>query len=214
MGRRKKKALRPAAGVFDNKLQAGPGEHPEQQDDAARQFTDATLVKIDKILELLLAGGSSLYDACKAVGLGLSTFYAWKDAADDNKARYLQAMAGTVQSLVSASIRSAMGYDIEETAITRNVTGIEKNKDGSERPVLGPGSKITRTKRHYPPNSHMLQFLLNNMSEEFKNKITIDGTVKTSYAIDYSKFTTQELRQLLGLIEKGRIVSAPDRTKN
>ena len=121
----------------------------------------------DKIYELIESDDYTIAEICINVGISEALFYKWKVDYRDFRESIKKADKKRLQYFAvearKSMLKKIQGYDYEETHAT-----IIPSKDENGKGILKEQKKI---KKHIPPDSMLLMYVLNNTDpENFKHK--------------------------------------------
>lgn len=117
------------------------------------------------------------------IGISVSTYYAWQNSYPEFSEAIKKGKAPVDEEVENALLKSALGYDYEET-----VTEVIELPDGKQR------KHIRKIKRHIPP-SNLAQFfwLKNRKPEKWRDKPDV---VENSAALDKLDQMIDEVRRV------------------
>jgi hypothetical protein len=150
------------------------------------KFTDD---RVEKFLAIL-SQGSSVTAAAEQTGIGRRTVYAWKAGDPEFAEAFEDAWQRGIAVLEDEAVRRAY--------------------HGNERPVFQKGVQVGSVKEF---SDSLLMFLLKSRDPRFRDKATVEmtgaggGPIKTD-AVDLSKLSTDELRDLFALASRAAIKAA------
>ncbi|KKM92640.1 hypothetical protein LCGC14_1216350, partial [marine sediment metagenome] len=160
-----------------------------------------------QVASRMVAAGMTEKDIGYVLGVKPTTISKWKQRyAEFALATNSQSSAKqiAVSHLVANGLRSAMGYDYEETdqvlEMVDNPDYDEDDENCKEPKLIQVLKKETRKLKHRPPDKDMLMFFLLNLSDDYHNtrSITIDQTKKQINVNITGKLESSDIRKLAG----------------
>lgn len=123
------------------------------------------------------------------IGITRNTFYTWLRRYPELKSAVKRGKAPVDIEVENAMLKSALGYEVEETK-----TYIEETSSGQKK-------RVEKTKKYIPPNVTAQIFWLKNRQPELwrdRHNLEHDGEV-TQNVNHYSKLNDDELRKLANI---------------
>lgn len=160
-----------------------------------------------QVASRLVAAGMTEKDIGYVLGVKPTTIAKWKQRyeefklATDSKSSAKQI---AVSHLVANGLRSAMGYDYEETdqvlEMVDNPDYDEDDENHKEPKLIQIVKKETRKLKHRPPDKDLLMFFILNLSEEYHNvkSVHIEQTKKQINVNITGHLESGDIRKLAG----------------
>ncbi len=160
-----------------------------------------------QVASRMVAAGMTEKDIGYWLGVKPTTISKWKQRYEEFAlATNSQSSAKKIATahLVANGLRSAMGYDFEETdqvlEMVDNPDYDEEDENCKEPKLIQVVKKETRKLKHRPPDKDLLMFFLLNLSDEYHNvkSITIEQTRKEVNINLTGKLESSDIRKLAG----------------
>ena len=160
-----------------------------------------------QVASRLVAAGMTEKDIGYVLGVKPTTISKWKQRYEEfalatNSQSSAKQIA--VSHLVANGLRSAMGYDYEETdqvlEMIDNPDYDEEDENCKEPKRIQVVKKETRKLKHRPPDKDMLMFFLLNLSDDYHNvrSIQIEQTKKQINVNITGQLESSDIRKLAG----------------
>ena len=155
---------------------------------------------VEDICKLISKDDYTIAEICTNIGISEALFYRWKvdhgdfgDAIKKADKKRLQFFAVEARK---SMLKKIQGYDYEETHATMIPS---KEKDG--KGIIKEQKKI---KKHIPPDSTLLMYVLNNTDpENFRHKEHMEHTGKDGNNL-FQSMTDEELLARINKISKSK----------
>ena len=160
-----------------------------------------------QVASRLVAAGMTEKDIGYVLGVKPTTIAKWKQRYEEfGLATNSQSSAKQIATayLIANGLRSAMGYDYEETdqvlEMIDNPNYDGEDKDCKEPALIQVVKKETRKLKHRPPDKDLLMFFLLNLSDEYHNtrSIQIEQTKKQINVSITGQLESSDIRKLAG----------------
>ncbi len=160
-----------------------------------------------QVASRMVAAGMTEKDIGYWLGVKPTTISKWKQRYEEFAlATNSQSSAKKIATahLVANGLRSAMGYDFEETdqvlEMVDNPDYDEEDENCKEPKLIQVVKKETRKLKHRAPDKDLLMFFLLNLSDEYHNvkSIQIDQTKKQINVNITGQLESSDIRKLAG----------------
>lgn len=134
----------------------------------------------------------------KVFGVSLDTINDWKRRHKDFREAWEEGSGRRAKILEDRGFQVACGYDIEETTEIYEPVVIEQDGKKVKTKELEL-VRVTKTRKHQPPNARMLELYLINCTDKFKPINTINVTNNTLQV-----GAAEQIEKLAGLFMNAR----------
>lgn len=152
----------------------------------------------DKILDMLRTDTYTLSEICRAVGIGIATFYLWRDKYEDFAQAVEEAKEERMQFFVQEAKKSLLkkiqGYEVKETKLVTI-----PNKADPSKPII---KEQTTTTKHVQADTAAIIFTLTNGDPtRWRNRQTTEVTGKDGKEL-FKSTSDEELDKEIADLER------------